>query len=314
VIRPPALFPGARVGLVAPAGPVAPGGIERALEHVHALGWEPVLGPNARGRHGFLAAPDEARLADLEAAMAAPDVHGIWMLRGGYGTMRILDRVRWEIVAERPKPIIGFSDNTALHLALGIAGLASFHGPNAAAPELPAFARQGLRALLEGDAPAGEVPEPAGAPARETIAPGVAEGPLVGGNLAMVAATLGTPYAIRARGAILVLEEVGEHAYRIDRLLTQLRLAGVLDEVSGVALGAFSKCPDEGLDGIPHPSDILRERLAGLEVPVLSGLPIGHISDQWTLPLGVRARLDATAQTLEILEPAVTSRNGRRNR
>jgi muramoyltetrapeptide carboxypeptidase len=312
VIRPAALGPGSRVALVAPAGPVASGAVDAAVERVRELGWDPVLGAGARGRHGFLSAPDGARLADLEAALYAPDVDGVWMLRGGYGTMRILERVRWERLAERPKPVIGFSDNTAVHLALQRAGVVSFHGPHAAAAELPSFALEGLRAVLERPHPAGPVPVPGGAAARETIVGGSAEGILLGGNLALVAALLGTAFAIQPRGAILALEEVGEPAYRVDRMLTQLHLAGVLSELAGIALGGFTECPDAPGAGLPEPMEVLRERLSGLGIPVLAGLPFGHLPHHWTLPLGVRARLDSSEQTLEILEPAVEPRNPER--
>jgi muramoyltetrapeptide carboxypeptidase len=150
------------------------------------------------------------------------------------------------------------------------------------------------------------LPFPDDGPERaETVAGGVAEGPLVGGNLALIAATLGTPYAVRAEGALLFLEEVGEAVYRIDRLLTQLHLAGVFRGVAGVVVGAFSEGPDTDDPALPTVSAVIRERLGALGVPVAAGFPFGHVPDSWTLPVGVRARLDADAGTLEVLEPAV---------
>jgi muramoyltetrapeptide carboxypeptidase len=149
------------------------------------------------------------------------------------------------------------------------------------------------------------LPFPAAAPPAETVAGGAAEGPLVGGNLSLVAATLATPYAIRPEGAILFLEEVGEASYRVDRLLSQLRLAGVLKRVAGVALGGFTDTPDEGKEGVPPVMEVLRDRLGDLGVPVAAGFPFGHVDDNWTLPMGIRARLDADAGSLELLEPAV---------
>lgn len=306
MIRPPRLRPGARVALVAPAGPLAEDAVERALRRVRAWGWEPLLGEHARARHGYLAGTDEQRAADLNAALRSPDNDAIWCLRGGYGTMRILERADWEALAERPRPLVGFSDITALHLAARRRGVVSFHGPHPAVADLPPFAERGLLRALTVPDPGGLLPFPAGGPDHAiTLAGGVAEGPLVGGNLALLAATVGTPFAMRARGAILFLEEVGEPVYRVDRMLSQLLLAGALDGVAGVAIGAFSECPDPPDAGLPAAEEVLLDRLRELNVPVASGFPFGHVPDNWTLPVGVRARLDADAGTLELLEAAV---------
>jgi muramoyltetrapeptide carboxypeptidase len=304
VIRPPALHPGARVALVAAAGPVPEGGVDRAVERVRALGWEPVPGRHCRGRAGFLAGSDAERLGDLNAALRDASVDAVWLLRGGYGTMRILDGVDWEALRAKAKALIGFSDNTALHLGALRAGVVSFHGPHPHQPELTDFARDNLLKVVASPLAAGELP---GTPetAVETVRGGAAEGALVGGNLSLVAATLGTPYALPAEGAILFLEEVGEHAYRLDRLLSQLRLAGVLSRLAGIAVGQVTETP-AGEDDLPTAEEVLRERLSGLGVPVAVGFPFGHVDDTWTLPLGVRARLDASAGTLALLEPAVS--------
>jgi muramoyltetrapeptide carboxypeptidase len=307
VIRPPSLRPGSRVSLVAAAGPLPAGALDRAVKRVRELGWEPLVGPHAAGRVGFLAGTDSERLHDLQEALRSAENDAIWCLRGGYGTMRLLPRIDWSPLRERPRALIGFSDNTALHLAAGqAAGVVTFHGPHPAPPELPAFARENLFRVVAHTRAAGVLPFPQGGPPRAaSLVPGVAEGRLVGGNLAILAATAGTPYQLRARGRILFLEEVGEPAYRIDRLLTQLLLAGILDGAAGVAAGAFTESPDAGEGGIPPVAEILQERLAPLGVPVAFGFPFGHVPESWTLPIGVRARLDATAGTLELLEPAV---------
>ena len=304
MIRPPALGPGARIALVAAAGPLPEGGVDRAIARVRALGLEPVPGRHCRGRHGYLAGSDAERAADLNAALRDPAIDAVWMLRGGYGVMRILETVDWEALVRRPKPLIGYSDNTALHLGALRAGVVAFHGPHPHTEEFPDFARDALLRVVSSPVAAGELP---GTPATvvETVEGGVAEGVLVGGNLSLVAALLGTPYAVPAEGAILFLEEVGEHAYRLDRLLSQLRLAGVLAKVAGVAVGQVTETPDAG-EGMPAAVDVLRDRLGGLGVPVALGFPFGHVDDNWTLPLGVRARLDAAAGTLALLEPAVS--------
>lgn len=306
MLLPPAIPPDGRIALVAPAGPLAPEAVDRAVERIEAWGWTPMLGEHARGRRGYLSGTDDERLADLEAALESDENDAIWLLRGGYGTMRILERIDWEPLVRRPRPLIGFSDNTALHLALHRRGVVGFHGPHPAVENLPPFTVAALRMVVTIPEPAGVLPFPADAPQRATtLCPGTAEGPLIGGNLSLLAATAGTTIEARTEGALLFLEEIGEAAYRLDRLLSQLRLAGILRDLAGVVVGAVNECPDEGKDGIPSPEEVLLDRLADLQVPVAFGFPFGHVPDNWTLPVGVRARLDASAGTLELLEPAV---------
>ena len=270
--------------------------MDRAVDRVASWGWEPVLGQYARARYTFLAGTDEQRLADLSWALCADDLDAVWLLRGGYGAMRILDAIPWDQV--RARPVIGFSDNTALHLALQRCELVSFHGPHPGVLEMPLFSEAALLRVLSPE-PAGVLPFPPEGPGRaKTLVSGRAEGPLTGGNLSLITATLGTPYAIRSEGAVLFLEEVGEVPYRVDRALTQLRLAGVFRDVVGVALGDFDEAAHPGV------SEVLHDRLGDLGVPVACGFPFGHIDNNWTLPLGIRARLDADAGILELLEPA----------
>lgn len=305
MIRPTAIREGARVALVAPAGPLADRAVDRAAERIVEAGWVPVIGKHARGRRGFLSGSDAERVEDLNTALDSPDIDAIWCLRGGYGTIRILDRIRWTGLKQRPRPLIGFSDNTALHMAARHVGVVTFHGPHPAVEELTPFSADLLRRLVTEPEPMGELPFPPGQSAR-TVVPGTAEGPLIGGNLSVLAALAGTTHALDAAGAILFLEEIGEPAYRVDRLFTQLRMSGAFDGVAGVAVGAFSESPDEGEDGLPSITEILLDRLDGLAIPVATGFPFGHIPDTWTLPVGATARLDAGAGTLELLEPAVS--------
>jgi muramoyltetrapeptide carboxypeptidase len=308
VIRPPVLEPGDRVALVAPAGPVDDLKIETALERCRRLGFEAVPGASIRSRYGYLAGPDAHRARDLQAAVDG-DVAAIWALRGGYGTLRALRQVDLSRLRDRPRAFIGFSDNTAIHLAHLRLGLVSFHGPHAGFEHFPAETEAAFRAVLMGDGAAGVLPMPAGSTA-VTIVGGKAEGPLVGGNLAMLAAVCGTAYQPDARGAILFLEDVGEPLYRIDRMLQQLRLAGLLDGLAGVAIGEFTEMLDPvtagAADGGASLEALLAETLAPLGVPVAMGLPFGHGVQNWTLPLGVRARLDAGTGSLTILEPAMS--------
>jgi muramoyltetrapeptide carboxypeptidase len=298
------LVPGSRVALVAAAGPIPEGGVERAMERVREMGWEPVAGQYCRGRRGYLSGSDAERAADLNGAIRDPSVAAVWFLRGGYGTMRILDEIDWPALARHPKALIGYSDNTAVHLAANAVGVAAFHGPHPHQPAFPDFARDGLLRVLTSPQPAGELPFPAEWPRAETLAGGTAEGPLVGGNLSMLSATLGTPYELQPEGAILFIEEVGEHPYRLDRMLSHLKLAGVLDAVAGIAVGGITEAP--GADGDRVSREVLHDRLGGLGIPVAVGFPFGHVDDNWTLPMGIRAGLDADAGSLALVEPAVS--------
>jgi muramoyltetrapeptide carboxypeptidase len=298
MIRPPRLREGARVALIAPAGPVADERFGAAIDRCRRLGLVPVAGRAARGRHrAYLAGADDARLDDFRWAITSPTVAAIWALRGGYGSMRLLARLDLSPLLDAPRPFIGFSDNTAVHLALHARGLVSFHGPHAGG-DLTELSERCLRSVLFDTAAAGTLELPAERPAVR-LAGGVAEGPLLGGNLALLAALCGTPAALRAAGAILFIEDVGEPAYRVDRMWMQLLLAGALDGVAGIALGRFTDCDDDV-------AELLGSLVAPLGIPVLADLPIGHEPDNWTLPLGVRARLDADAGTLELLEGAVS--------
>jgi muramoyltetrapeptide carboxypeptidase len=300
-LRPPRLAPGARVALVAPAGPVDETRIARAVARLERLGLEPVEGRGVRERAAYLAGSDGTRAADIRWAFRDPGIDAVWALRGGYGSMRLWRELPLETLRTRPRAFLGFSDNTSLHLAFQRQRVMSFHGPHAGAERLPSRAAACLVAVLFEATPAGVLP---GGDARPVpLVGGRAEGRLAGGNLSLLAAAAGTPFAPDVRGRILILEDVDEAVYRIDRMLEQLLAAGVLEGVRGLALGRFTKVADNRrprkLD------DVLAEFAGRLGVPTLSNLPFGHLADSWTLPLGARAGLDADAGTLEILEPAV---------
>ncbi len=292
---PSPLGAGAKVALIAPAGPLTgPADVAHAEANARALGWEPVVAPHALARHGYFAGRDAERLRDLQAALDDPTIDGIWCLRGGYGTMRLLPALDLGALRARPRALIGFSDITALHAAWQAAGLASFHGPVARSP-LSSFSAHSLRrAVIEGADPAGHAAE------ATCVRPGVAEGRLLGGNLALVAALAGTPWALSFRDAIVVLEDVHEATYRIDRMLVQLRLAGAFDGCRGIVFGQCTDCPDSSDDGQRTLHDLVAELAADLGVPALLGVPVGHIAQQWTLPFGAPATLDATAQSLHV--------------
>lgn len=294
---PPPLSVGARVALVAPAGPLrGEQELHDAIAHATSLGWDPVVATHALARSGYLAGTDEQRALDFNEALRDESVDGIWCLRGGYGAMRILPALDYDAMRRNPRPLLGYSDITALHCAVNArCAVVSYHGPTARGA-LTEFSRQSLvRAVVEQADPCGH------APLAHTLRGGRAAGRLVGGNLALLAALAGTPYAPDYAGAILVLEDVGEATYRIDRMLQQLRLAGALDRIAGIAFGQFTESTDP-LDAEVRPlDDVLREAAEVAGVPALAGIPIGHIGDQWTIPLGARAELDADAHTLHVV-------------
>lgn len=296
----PPLAPNARVALVAPAGPLKlPADLDRAIANTRMLGWEPVVGEHVSDRHTYFAGSDEDRLADFNRALRDDTIDGVWCVRGGYGAMRLLDGVDYDALRRRPKPVIGYSDITALHCAIAVqSDLASIHGPTARGKLTP-FSERSLRAAT------GRIGNSCGdAPGARTLMNGRARGRLVGGNLALLSALHGTPYQPVYDGAILVLEDVNEAPYRIERMLLQMRLSGDLQTCAGIAFGSFSNTGeknDDALGGTRSVADILDEaaRLAG--VPTIAGIPLGHISDQWSIPLGMVGELDADEKRLTVI-------------
>ncbi|MFS8477542.1 MAG: LD-carboxypeptidase [Micromonosporaceae bacterium] len=297
-LRPPALRPGDLVALVSPSGPASPEHVELGAAVLASWGLRVEVGPHARARTGFLAGTDEQRLADLNAAFADPRVRGVICTRGGYGAQRIVDRLDLAAVRADPKVVVGFSDITALQLALWrTARLATVHGPNPRRlRDLDPTCAEALRLAVMTDQPVVVRRDPAEETASVTVR-GTARGTLLGGNLSLLAASIGTPDMPDLSGAILLIEDVDEAPYRVDRMLTHLRRAGALSDLAGVAVGQFTNCVDRWPTTV---SEVLLERLGDLGVPVLGGLPIGHGPGQLTVPLGVPATLDTTAGTLTV--------------
>lgn len=290
------LAPGARVALVAPSGPLrSEEDLARAVDNARSFGWEPVVGAHVLARRGYFAGSDAERLADLNRALGDYSIDGIWCIRGGYGAMRVLEGLDLPAFARRPRPLIGYSDITALHCAVAAtASVVTFHAPTARAV-ITEFSRRSMqRALVEGANPCG-----AAAGAR-TLSPGTASGRLAGGNLALLASLVGTPWAPNFDGAIVVLEDVNEAVYRVDRLLQQLRLAGIFQRCRGIAFGHCTTCDEASDDGSRTLDEVVQELSAALAVPCAIGLPIGHIDDQWTIPLGAQATFDAGACRLDV--------------
>ncbi len=283
--------------VVAPSSPFDPAAFEKGLEVLSGrLGLRPKLRSDLVARRAYLAGDDARRVEEWREAVSDPEATAIFCARGGYGAMRILPAVDPAPLLARPKAFVGFSDVTALHAVLNRAGLATVHGPVVTQlGRAPEDALRHLEALLLEEPPppgAWSVPAPgAGLVAERTVRAGRASGPLLGGTLTLLAHLAGTPFAPRLDGAILLLEDVGEKPYRVDRCLTQLRLAGALDGLAGLAIGRFTSCDDGGVLAL----DVVREAALALGVPAIEGLPAGHEDANFAVPLGARATLVAPA-------------------
>jgi muramoyltetrapeptide carboxypeptidase len=315
LIKPPRLKQGDLIGLVAPAGHTNDKSIEKAVQHIEALGFRVKLGRYVREVFGKYAGSPEMRVADLHGMFLDPEVKALWCIRGGSGAIGLLKHIDYELIRNHPKVLLGYSDITALHLAIHRhAGVVTFHGPVATSTPCD-YSNEHMLAVLCDPQPnytihmseenarrAQDEPQYA----VRTVHGGVATGPLIGGNLSLVAALAGTPYAADFRNSILFLEEVNEEPYRIDRWMTQLDLAGGFDKAAALMIGICEQCGPDG-DG---PSLTLDQtfdtHLDPLKVPAVTGYSFGHIRNQFTLPVGIRATLDTERQTLTLLEPAVS--------
>jgi muramoyltetrapeptide carboxypeptidase len=316
LVKPRALRPGDTVGLITPSTYVSdPDRLWLAQRTIEELGLRCRMGRSVGRREGYLGGTIRERAGDLHAMFADPEVKAVFCVRGGYGAAMLLDSLDYALIRKNPKILLGYSDITALHLAVHrMAGLVTFHGP-VVLSGLTDWTLEHLRRALFEPKPLGKLsnpPEPR--PIRpkhpwRAVRPGKARGPLVGGNLTLVSTTLGTPYEIQTEGRILFLEDVGEEPYSIDRMLTHLRLAGKLRGIRGLIWGECAGCrPREfqpGFESTFSTGEVVQNILGSLDVPVLTGLVIGHTDDQMTLPLGVEAELDAEAGTLTILESAL---------
>lgn len=315
LIKPPRLRPGDLVGLIAPGGYASDRVIEKSVRNIEALGLRVKVGTYLRAVHGNYAGSVQQRVADLNAMYADPEVKMIWPVRGGSGSISLLSQLDYALIRRNPKILLGYSDITALHLAIhNRSGVVGFHGP-VASSTLADYSREHMLAVLCEPRATYTIPmAPENAEKARTqpqfgirtLTSGVATGPLLGGNLSLLAALCGTPYAADFRGGLLFIEEVGEAPYRIDRMLTQLDLAVGLGNAAGVMVGVCEDCTlDAGEQGLSL-DETLDEHLNPLIVPAVTGYSIGHIRHQFTAPVGVRARLDTAARTVTLLEPAVS--------
>ena len=302
-IKPNALKSGDTVAVVASAAAIERAHLERGVNVLASMGFRVKVSSRVLARSGILAGDDRERASELREYFADPEVKAIFSARGGYGCGRLLPLLDFKAIASTPKIFVGFSDATfLLNALLDLAGIVSFHGPMVAmdfAKGLSPRSLEHLQGLLSGKIDGFELE------ARETMHPGSAQGEVIGGCLSVVVAMIGTPYEPRFDGRILFLEDTGEKAYRIDRMLVQLRQSGALARVAGIVFGAI-----RAIDGNEQETQLIArfaaEQTAGLGCPVLYGIEAGHATENFTIPFGVVARIDSAARRIIFTEPAVT--------
>jgi muramoyltetrapeptide carboxypeptidase len=316
-LKPRRLQPGDTVGLVAPATAVFQDvEADIARESLEALGLKVKIGQHMRDRHGYLAGEDKARADDINRFFADSSIAGVLPIRGGWGSARLLPYLDFDTIRRNPKVMMGFSDITALHNSIQAkTGLITFHGPNGGGRWDAWSVDYVKRIVFNGEAVT--LSNPTTLSDRNsltqvdnrtrTITPGTARGRMMGGNLTVLTAILGSPYVPDYTGAILFLEDVQENLYRIDRMLTSLKLAGILDKAKGVVFGVCSQCgPGNDNYAALTLEEILADHIKTLGVPAWQGAMIGHDQPQWTVPFGLEVEIDATAATVTMTEPAVT--------
>ncbi len=310
ILKPPRLQKGDTIGLLSPASaPSTPEKIDKSVRYLESLGYRVVVGKHAMAVHGYLAGTDEERAADLNAMLRDRTIRAIIALRGGYGTPRLLPLVDYRAVRQDPKIIVGYSDLTALQLALfRKTGLVTFSGPMAGVEmwdTIDPFTEEQFWRVISSAGRIGLLMNPPEEPT-QPLRPGKATGRLVGGNLSLLVSLLGTPYAPNFKKTLLLLEEVDEAPHRVDRMLAQLRNAGVFGKIKGLILGRFTDCVPKD-PSQPHfaTEEVLRQYADQLQIPVLANLQYGHIPRKLTIPIGLKTRLNVSSGAIEVLENAV---------
>jgi muramoyltetrapeptide carboxypeptidase len=313
-VKPARLKRGDWAALVAPGGAMEDEHVEKSVRNLESLGLRVKLGANLRLKRGNFGGTPYQQVADLHAMFADREVKAIWAGRGGSGGAQLLHLIDWRLARANPKIVCGYSDVTALHLGLQrVAGIVSFHSPQAIGTWTDYSREHLVAAIMEPKVPGKILPSPGNREraarnpdfAEHVLRPGVAEGPLIGGNLSVLSALAGTPYGAQMRGRVVFLEEINEAPYRVNRMLTHLTLTGDLPGAAAVMLGVFIKCGPPDDEPSLTLAETLADRIHPLRVPAAYGLSFGHIADQFTLPLGIRARFDASERTLTMLEAAV---------
>ncbi len=312
-IKPPRLKSGDTIGLIAPGSSISGKELNDSVKSLNDLGFNVVYTNNILSKNGYFAGTDKQRASDVDQMFYRKDVAGIICARGGYGCTRILPLINYNVIQANPKVFMGYSDVTSL--LYGIykkTGLISFHGPVGISTYNDFTIEYFKKTLMD---PEGNfvlknsVPEAGDEEYQPlTIQDGVARGELIGGNLSVVVSLIGTPYDIETSNKIIFLEEMEEEPYRIDRMLTQMRMAGKFEGAAGVAMGVFKDCkPSDksSFDSSFTLIEVLKNRLGDLNIPVVYGMSFGHIKNKFIVPFGIKAELDASKQTLTLLETAV---------
>lgn len=302
LIKPKRLQKGDTIGFAAPAGIVYEDSeFDRMKEVMESFGFEVVFGENVKKRFGYFAGTDVQRAEDLNRFFKDPEIDGIIAVRGGWGCARIIEHLDFEAIRKNPKVYCGFSDNTSLHLALQeYSGLVTFHGP-VGTSEWTDFTKHSFKSvLMKGDEALyktdGEV---------QTIFEGSVEGHLMGGNLSILVTSLGTPYQPDAKNALLFTEDIGEDPYRIDRMMTHLKHAGILEEINGFIFGKCTDCEESLSENDFTIREILDHHIKPLHIPAVMGVNIGHEPGNFTIPLGIDAKMDASTGSFQLTESAV---------
>lgn len=291
ILKPPGLKQGKEIGIIAPAGPVTQSELQPGLNLLASFGYKVIPAPHLYHRLGYMAGDDDVRLQDLHSMFDNNNIKAIFCARGGYGTLRLLDRINYDLICRNPKIIVGYSDITALLLAIyKQTGLVTFHGP--VVKELSKDRNRNLRFFFD-LVSSGQSLKLDLTGGGSALMPGRARGILLGGNLSLISHLIGASFMPSLKGAILFIEERREPLYRIDRMLTHLRLSGILEDLVGLIAGGFEECGE-----ISSIHSLLLEMVAGLDIPVVSGLPVGHGQENITLPLGLPVTLDTDLMTL----------------
>ena len=315
LIKPPKLKEGDMIALVTPGSYITEREKEESIKSLRSLGFYVTYSDRLMQKNGYFSATDEERATDLNEKFERKDVQGIMCARGGYGGARILPFLDYDLIENNPKPLIGFSDVTALHYAIyKYSNLITFHGPVSISTFSKFSVRNFEKVLMDltfeielTNSTSGSNYNPYGI---TVISEGTAEGELIGGNLSIAVSLIGTEYDVDYSGKIIFVEEFLEEPYRIDRMLTQMIQAGKFEDAAGIALGVFKLCEPKktnpSFNGSFSLMEVLKERLGNLGIPVIYGLSFGHVVDKFTLPIGVKAELNTETEQLKLLEPAVT--------
>lgn len=299
---------GDRVALIGTSGVILKERLEKGIEFVESLGLIPVVGDSCRGGYGYLSGSDDLRAGDFNRFFKDESIAGVFCMRGGYGAPRILDRIDYQMIRENPKIFIGYSDITALHLALNQkCNLITYHSPMPSTEFYKGVDKFTLDSFLdnimnrEEEKNKNKFIQNSETEKIITLVSGAAEGELVGGNLTLISSLMGTPYEVDTKGKILFLEEVGEEPYRIDRMLTQLRLAGKFEESAGIILGAFTDCAAKNLENSLTLEEVIADTLFSAGKPIMKNFNAGHCLPSLTLPLGKIIKMDTANGRLEVL-------------